>query len=91
MNTQSYQANRRANAEECVAIGDFIFNDERDHLYIVLPRADGRFAMDAQGRAVLDPIRISRTDTDHPRVWKWNGNESAPTLGYLTNGELKSC
>ena len=101
MNNQSYKANKRANAEECVGIGDFIFNEERDYIYIVLPNVTGKFAVDAQGRAVLDPIRISRTGGGE-RIWTWNGNENSPTLqpsinwighwhGHLTAGELRSC
>ena len=102
MNTQSYPATRKQTAEECVAIGDYIFNEERDYIYIVLPNKDGKFATDSEGRAVLDPIRISRSPSSNPRVWTWNGNEDKPSLspsidwrghwhGYLTNGELKSC
>jgi len=102
VNTNSYPTQLRASADECVGIGDFIFNDERDYLYIVLPNKNGKFATDSEGRAVLDPIRISRTPTSHPRTWHWDGNETAPTLqpsidwrghwhGFLTNGVLKSC
>lgn len=102
MNSQSYKANFKKSADDCVGIGDFVFNDERDWLYIVLPNGAGKFAVDAQGRAVLDPIQISRAASSGPRVWTWDGNEQSPTLspslhwvghwhGYLTNGELKSC
>lgn len=102
MNTNSYPATLKATADDCVGIGDFIFNDEQDYLYIVLPNRDGKFAMDSCGRAVLDPIRISRQPTAHPRQWHWDGNNEKPTLtpsidwpghwhGYLTAGVLKSC
>ena len=102
MNTNSYPATKKSSAEECVAIGDFMFNEEKDTLYIVLPMNDGKFAVDVHVCAVLDPIRISRTPNNNPRVWTWNGNEDKPSLtpslhwpghwhGYLTDGVLKSC
>lgn len=102
MNRNSYPATFRNSADECVGIGDFIYSAERDYIYIVLPRADGKFSIDTAGRAALDPIRIERTASANPRIWYWDGNEAKPTLtpsidwpghwhGYLTKGELKSC
>lgn len=102
MNTQSYKATRRSTADECVGIGDFMFSEDRAWLYIVLPNKTGKFSVDSDGRAALDPIRISREPSNNPRVWVWNGNEETPTLtpsihwpdhwhGHLTAGELKSC
>ncbi len=103
MNGQSYKATFKATGEECVAIGDFTFDAERKHLYIVLPNAKGEFNLDAAGRAALDAIQISRTPAGcSNRIWLWDGNETSPTLnpsihwlghwhGYLINGVLKSC
>ena len=102
MNTKSYKATLRQSSDECVGIGDFIFNADKSWLYIVLPNAEGKFMVDTQGRAVLDPIHVSRMPIQNPRVWTWDGNEENPTLspsidwpghwhGYLTNGQLKSC
>lgn len=102
MNAQSYKANRKATADECREIGDFVWSEERDCLYIVLPNATGKPALDSKGEAALDAIRVSRGAACGPRVWGWDGNEDAPTLqpslhwlnnwhGFLQQGVLKSC
>lgn len=102
MNTTSYPASLKANGEACLAIGDFVYDEDKSHLYIVLPRANGKFGVDVAGRAVLDCIPISRAGSSAPRTWHWDGNEASPTLqpsillvdhwhGYLTNGQLQSC
>ena len=106
MNTQSYPATRNASADECVAIGDFIYDDERRYLYIVPPDVSGRPALDSTHQAALDAIAIHRHASEPGlnghRSWLWDGNEDKPTLtpsihyldnwhGYLTAGQLVSC
>lgn len=102
MNGKSYHTSRKQRAEDCKEIGDFIWSDERDCLYIVLPTVSGVPAKDSQGNAALDAINVSRGAACGPRVWGWDGNEDKPTLqpsihwlnnwhGHLVAGELKSC
>lgn len=73
------------------APGDFSFDDEFTHLYIILP-----------GNKNPDAIPIQRGRDGGPRVWGWDGNEDAPTLtpsihevghwhGFLRSGKLESC
>src|SRR5690349_9674130 len=69
MNTQSYKATLKKSADECVGIGNFIYNDERDTIYIVLPHISGKPAVLPSGKVALDAIRISREKTDKQRVW----------------------
>lgn len=100
MNTANYTCQRQPDGESCTKIGDFVFSEERDCLYIVLPHASGKPALDSTGRAALDAIPLSRGQG--PRAWRWDGNEDRPTLmpsinwighwhGWLTAGELRSC
>lgn len=91
MNTESIPA-RRVPYGQMKVPGDFCFDEEREHIYVILP-----------GMKHPDAIRIEKgSDRGHPRVWGWDGNEDKPTLqpsihcpgewhGYLTEGELKSC
>ncbi len=90
MNTESI-ATRKVESGQMEQPGDFCFNDDRSWIYVWLP-----------GQKASDSIRIRREDNGSLRVWKWDGNEDAPTLepsidlpgewhGFLRAGRLQSC
>ena len=90
MNTESINA-RKVQPGQMERPGDFCFDEEREHLYLILP-----------GNKHADCIPIRRGEPGGERVWGWDGNEDAPTLkpsilahgqwhGYLTAGKLQSC
>lgn len=71
--------------------GDFCFDEDLTHLYIILP-----------GTRHPDALKIRKGPPGGERVWGWNGNTEAPTLepsihspsewhGYLRAGRLESC
>lgn len=70
--------------------GDFCYDPEFTHIYIILP-----------GSKHPDALKIQRGEPGGARVWGWDGNEEKPTLkpsiddhnwhGHLVAGELKSC
>ena len=89
MNTNSVTCRK---VEEITQVGDFGFDEPREHIYVWIPGTTGP-----------DAIRICREgDRGEFRVWGWDGNEDKPTLmpsihvpgvwhGYLRNGVLVSC
>jgi hypothetical protein len=90
MNTESVMC-RTVNSGEMKKPGDFCFDREREHIYIILP-----------GLKRPDSLRIQKCPPGGDRVWGWDGNEDAPTLtpsihspgewhGYLRSGKLESC
>lgn len=90
MNTESIPTRKVASGEMC-APGDFSFDDEFTHIYIILP-----------GDEHPDAIPIKCGTAGGHRVWGWDGNKDAPTLtpsihrvghwhGYLRAGRLESC
>ena len=94
MNNQTIPTRKRKFASDLEGIerpGDFCFDDEREHLFVMLP-----------GQIAIDAIPIQRGPQGGPRVWGWDGNEENPTLtpsilspgawhGFLRNGILESC
>jgi hypothetical protein len=90
MNTESIQT-QRVNSGDMVAAGDFSFDEDFTHLYIILP-----------GEKHPEAIPILRGGASGSRVWAWDGNEEKPTInpsihlvgcwhGYLRAGKLESC
>jgi hypothetical protein len=90
MNTESIPTTR-VESGKMELPGDFCFDEERKHIYLILP-----------GTKHPDSLRIQKGNPGGPRVWGWDGNEEKPTLspsihapgewhGFLIDGFLKSC
>jgi|GEM_PF-6067352 len=90
MNTESI-ATKRVDRGKVEKPGDFCFDEDFSHIYIILP-----------GVQHPDAIPIQKGSSGTPRVWGWDGNEESPTLtpsislksqwhGYLRAGRLESC
>ena len=90
MNTESIPA-RQVEPAALQLPGDFCFDEDFSHLYLILP-----------GTKHPDSIAIQRGTLGGPRAWGWDGNVERPTLqpsihmpgewhGYLRAGQLESC
>lgn len=90
MNTQSL-ITRKVESGKMELPGDFCFDAELEHIYLILP-----------GMTRSDSLRIQKGPPGGERVWGWDGDEEKPTLtpsihcpgewhGYLKSGVLVSC
>ncbi len=91
MNTDSI-ITRRVAFGEMRQPGDFTFDEDFSHIFIMLP-----------GMRHADCLAIQEgPDDGRKRIWGWDGNVELPTLtpsihdvgnwhGYLRAGKLESC
>lgn len=90
MNTESIDC-RKVEFGKMEKVGDFCFDEGRNHIYLWLPGVSGP-----------DSLCIQKGAPGGNRVWGWDGDLDKPTImpsihapgqwhGYLRAGRLVSC